>query len=135
METASLQLPRDMIEAAIQREVSISISKALGDSAKILNEVVRQVLTSKVDRDGKPSSYGGLEFIKWAMEDSLKKAVKESINEEIGKYKDVIKKNITEQLAKKNSPLVKQLVDGMCTGVTQALENKWQITVSYQGKD
>ena len=134
METASLQLPKDMIEAAIQREISLSIAKSLGDSSRILDEVVKRVLTQKVDSYGKPSSYSSNpEFISWAVDEALREAVKKSLREEIGKYGEIIKKNIADRLAKKNSPLLKQLVEGMTKGIVSALEDGkgWQLKVIY----
>ena len=134
-ETAYLQLPKEMIEAAIQREVSLSMCRALGDSSAILDSAVKAVLTQKVDSDGKRSGYGnGIEYIQWAMEVALKKAISEALTLEIGKYKETIKQNIAEQLKKKNSPLLSRLVDSMSTGIVGALENKWQLTVEYKGK-
>ena len=132
METASLQLPKDLIEGAIQREVSLAIAKALGDRVQILDQVVQRVLTQKVDDGGKPTSYGhSLEFVQWAVNKALQDAVKRAINEEIGKYGEVIRKSIADQLSRKNSPLLKQLVDGMTTGIVTALGDKWRLTVTY----
>lgn len=132
METASLQLPKDLIEGAIQREVSLAIAKALGDQANILDKVVQRVLTQKVDSSGKPSDYSqNAEFIQWVVDQALREAVKKAINEEIGKYGEVIKKSIADQLAKKNSPLLKQLVEGMTTGIVSALGNSWSLNVTY----
>ena len=132
-ENATLQLPRDLIEGAINSHVQAAIAAALGDKAKILETAVAQVLTAKVDSEGKPGrGYGhDFEFIQWAVRDCIHKAVRQCLQAEIAKHQDTIRKNIAEQLAKKNSPLLKQLVETMTTGLVSVASDKWRLSVTY----
>ena len=136
-ETATLQLPRDLIVAAIEKEVNLAIARALGEHSRILDTVIQRVLTMKVDSEGKPGhGYSNdQEFILWAVNDALRNAVKEAINTEVQKYKETIRSHLAEQLSRKNSPLLKQLVDQMTTGIIDSTTNKWTLTVKYMGKE
>lgn len=135
-DNATLQLPRDLIEGAINAHIQTALAAALGDKAKILETAVAQVLTAKVDSEGKPGrGYGhDVEFIQWAVRDCVMKAVREALQQEITKHEAVIKKHIAEQLSRKNSPLLKQLVDTMTTGMVSAASDRWRLTVSYDEK-
>lgn len=131
MEGATLQLPKDLVEAAINQHVQIAMAQALGGQQRLLTQAVHQVLTSKVDSDGKPGrGYGSdREFITWAVDDALKSAVRRILEEELVKYEEDLRKNIADQLSRKNSPLVKQLAEGIVKGVISAAQNKYSFTV------
>ena len=132
METATLQLPKDLIEAAINQHVQVAIAQAMGGRASILEQAVKQVLTAKVDNEGKPSrGYGNdIEFIQWAVRDTLQKAVKETLNAEIANHKEAIRKSIVELLSRKNSPLIKQMAEVMTAGIVSAASSRWNLTVN-----
>lgn len=137
METATLQLPKDLIEAAIRQQVQAAMAAAMGDQSRILSMAVHQVLTSKVDPDdGKPGrGYGrDVEFIQWAVQDTMKKAIKDALAEEIAKHKDRIQAQLVAELQKKNSPLMKQLVTGMVEGAIAPLSDKYRFTVNLEAK-
>lgn len=133
METATLQLPKDLIEAAIKQNVTAALVAALGDKSRILTEAVSQVLTMKVDSEGKPGrGYGhDVEFIQWAVRDTMQAAIRQTLNEEIAKYKDTIRDHIAAQLSRKNSPLLKQLADSMAGAMVNAASDKWRLSVSF----
>jgi len=132
METATLQLPKDLIEAAINQHVQVAIAQAMGGRANILEQAVKQVLTAKVDSEGKPSrGYGNdIEFIQWAVRDTLQKAVKETLNAEIVNHKEAIRKAIVELLSRKNSPLIKQMAEVMTAGMVDIASSQWRLTVN-----
>lgn len=134
METATLQLPKDLIEAAINQQVQAAMAKALGASNRVLDMAVHQVLTSKVDESGKACSYGRMEFIQWAVQDTMKTAIKEALNAEISKYKDRIHEQLVSELQKKNSPLLKRLVAGMVDGTVAGIADKYRLTINFDGQ-
>lgn len=134
---ASVLLPKDLVEGAIRTQVAAAMVAALGDKAALIETCVHRVLTQKVDRDGNVGrGYGNdEEFIQWAMKTAVVDAVKSVITEEVGKYKDTMRKHIAAQLSRKNSPLLKQLVDNMTEAVTTAAANKWMLTVNFGTRD
>lgn len=134
-DNATFQLPRDMIEGAIQHHVGLAVSKALGDHSVILGKLIQSVLTQRVDSDGKPSNYShNAEFITWATNNAVRKAVVECLNEEIKKYEGQIRSNLSEQLAKRNSPLIKNLVESMTRGMVDAASSKWHMSVEIKDR-
>jgi phage baseplate assembly protein W len=131
METATLQLPKDLIEAAIQQNVAAAMAKAMGGYSSLMAEAVNRVLNQKVDDDGKPSNYSSnIPFIQWAVNDALRKAVQDALAQEVVKYEAEVRRQIVEQLGKKNSPIVKQLVENMTSGLIEAATNKYRLTVT-----
>ncbi|MGE4243667.1 hypothetical protein [Ramlibacter sp.] len=136
MEGATLQLPKDLVEAAINQHVQIAITQALGGQQKLLAQAVHQVLTQKVDSDGKPGrGYGSdREFITWAVDESLRAAVKRVISEELVKYEDVLRQQISDQLSRKNSPLIKQLAEGVVKGAIDATKNQYSFHVEIKDR-
>lgn len=135
MEDATLKLPKDLIEAAIEKQVSIAMVEAFDDKGQIINSAVSKVLWAKVDSEGKSSRYhqsSDKPFIQWALTDALRKTVVKTINEEIKRYEQTIKDHIKKELSKKNSPLLKQLVEGMGKGIVNALQSKWSFNLSIR---
>lgn len=133
METATLQLPKDLIEAAIQTNVAKAMSEAMGGYPALMSQAVERVLNQKVDSDGKPSSYSSsITFIQWAVNNSLRKAVQDALAQEVTKYEGEVRRQIADQLARKNSPIVKQLVENMTKGLIEAATNKYRLTVTVE---
>lgn len=133
METATLQLPKDLIEAAIQQNVAAAMTKAMGGYSSLMSEAVNRVLNQKVGGDGQPSNYStSTTFIQWAVSDALRKAVQTALAEEVIKYESEVRRQIVEQLSRKNSPIVKQLVENMTKGLIEAATNKYRLTVNVE---
>jgi len=136
--SATLQLPKDLIESAIQQHVTLALANSLGDGSRILEQVVKRTLEQKVDSEGKPerySSQGNATYIQWLVNDALRKAVHAAVIEELSKYQDRIREALAANLKQKNSPLLKQLVEAMTTGMIKASTDKWRLTVNVTGCD
>lgn len=128
----TLQIPRDVIEPIIQAQITASIATALG-SKQILVHAVETILQTKVDCDGKADRYSdsrGRPWVEWAVADALKKAVRAAIVEAVAKEEVAIRNEIAAQLSQKKSPLVKQLIEALVTGVFKADNLKYRLTVS-----
>ena len=138
METATLKLPKDLIDAAIKHHVRAAFIQAFNGKDAITDKFVSGILNLKVDSEGKPSRYDSKSdklYINYLLESTMKKAIKEVMEEEIEKYKVEIKKSIADQLKSKNSPLIKTLVESMCTGMINAAGNKYYMNVSFSERD
>lgn len=130
---ATLQIPQDILRPLIEAKVHESLAGALGDQSGILRRVVDAVINVKVDSEGKVDTYGssrGYTFIQWLVEDCLKKAVRKAIESELEKHQEIIKAALIAEFRKKNSPLIKQLVEQMATGMTAAVANKYRFNVT-----
>lgn len=136
METSTLQLPKELIEGIVQTQVSAAVSAALVDKDSLLRVAVTKVLTQKVDQNGKPSSYSSAtQYVDWLMNDMLKKVVQRTLEAEFSKHEKLIKEQIASQLSKKNSPLLKQLVNGLTTGVINASKQSYNLTVNVEARN
>ena len=132
----TFQIPKDVIEPIIQAHVSRAVCEALSGREQLIDRAVTRILTQKVDDTGKPSTYGNaVPFVEWAMVTAIKVAVKEALQEEVGKHKAALKATIIKQLQRQNSPLVKKLVEAMTTGVIDAATSQWRLTVDVRNRD
>ena len=137
MENSTLQLPKDLIEGIVKTKISAAVCEALVDKTSLLEAAVNKVLLDPTGADGKHSTYSSdrdSHYIHWLMNDMLKKVISETLQEEIIKHKAIIKKNIASQLSRKNSPLLKQLVNAMTGGVVDASQNRYRLTVNIENK-
>jgi hypothetical protein len=129
-EEPTFKIPRDVIEPIIQAQVSAAVVNALADKSRLVEEAVAQVLNCKVGDDGKPSDYRAIPWVQWVMKDCIKRAAKEAIEQSIAGHGEVIRKCIIAELIKKNSPLLKQLVNALTTGMTNPDNLKWRLDIS-----
>lgn len=134
MNETTLQVPKDVLEPIIQAHISAAVVAALGDRSKILADCVGKVLNMKVDTDGSESRYtGGVPWVQWIMQDCIKKSARAAIEEFMAGHKDEIKAQIATELRKKNSPLAKQLIEGMVNGITSHDTLKYRLDVTVSG--
>lgn len=134
MEGASLTLPKDLIEAAINQHVALAVTKAFDGHSMIITKVVQTVLAEKVGHDGKPDTYArdrGIPWAEWAMQKAIKDAVQKAIAEEVAKHEDALRTHIAAQIRNPKSPLFKQLVDSLTGGMVKVASDKWRVSVSY----
>lgn len=134
-DSPTFQIPKDVIEPIIQAHISAAIVSALSGRERLIEHAVTQVLTQKVDSDGKPSNYSSsVQFVQWAMQNAVRKAVTAMLETEFAKQEEAIRALLTAELKKSKSPLVKQLVEGMTKAFTDPGNLKWRLKVSY-GED
>lgn len=130
-ESATLALPKDLIEPIIQAHIQNALSEALGDKAGLLSKMAWQILNTKVNSSGNPStsSYDQAgTFLEVNLRVAFQKMLQQCLEEELEKHKETLKKYLTAELKKDKSPLTKALVEGMCNGVvTSGL--KYRLTV------
>ena len=134
MSEPTFQIPKDVIEPIIKAQVSAAVASALGDKKQIIQDAICSVLQMKVNNDGSPDRHGysgNIQWIQWMMEDSVRKVTKSVMEEELGKYKESIKKQIVEMLQKKNSPLLKQLVQSMTEAIVDPNLFKYRMKIEF----
>jgi enolase len=98
-------------------------------------KVVNQILTMRVDYEGKKSTYdrdSDKTYLAWAVQDSVQKAVKEAIQTHIGMHAERIKIAIDAEMRKNKSPLVQNLINSMAEGIAKAAGNRYGITVVFK---
>lgn len=127
----TLQIPKDVIEPIIQAHVKKAVVDAFGGYQSLVEKAISQVMTMKVDRDGKHSGYSSdVEWLTWAMRDCVQKAAKEAIQEYLGTNREKIKEQIARALRGRNSALARQLIEGMTKALTHENILKYHFTVT-----
>ena len=135
MANPTFQIPQDIINPIIQASVNEAVIRALDGPQNLVTSAILTVLQVQVDESGKPSHYSGARpWIDWVIGDCIQKAARSAIEEHLAAHRDEIKAQLVAQLQKKNSPLVKQLVEGMVGAVTSDRVLQYGITVTY-GRD
>jgi len=133
LETASLQLPKDLIEAAINQQLNVAMAAAFVDKDRVIRDCVTRVLNQKVNEKLEPSSYSyDKPFVEVALGQALRRAVTESLKEQIELYKESIKEQLASELGKKNSPVVKKLAAAMVDGFTKAATESFRLTIAVE---
>lgn len=134
MNETTLQVPKDVLEPIIQAHISAAVVAALGDRSKIIADCIGKVLNTKTESDGSETRYGtGIPWVQWIMQDCIKKSARAAIEEFMASHKDEIKAQIAAELRKKNSPLAKQLIEGMLNGITNETTLKYRLNVTVEG--
>jgi hypothetical protein len=135
MSNPTLQIPKDIIEPIIQAEITKAIVEAMGPKQAVMQSAIATILSMSVDSDGKPTSYNGRPWIDWVIGKEIRAAATEAITSHLATHADVIKKQLATELAKKNSPLVKQLIEGMVGAMTHPDALRWRLNVTFDEKN
>ena len=131
MADPTFKIPKDIINPIIQAHVNEALLRALDGPDKIVTAAILQCLNISVDDQGKPTTYRGVPWIEWVIGESVRNAAKAAIVEQLAKHGDKLKATLARQMSMKNSPMVKQLVEGMVGAMTTPDTLKWRINVSY----
>jgi len=130
MANPTLQIPSDVINPIIEAQISAAIAQALGQPGALIERAIRTILATKVNSNGEVSSYGANQtWFDWAVASQVKKAAQAAIEANVAALGDAMKKQFITELSKKNSPMVKQIVDGMVSGVFKPENLKYRLTV------
>lgn len=130
MPDPTFQIPKDIINPIIQASVNEAVIRAMDGPNQLVTKAIAGILQMSVDGDGKPTGYNGRPWIDWVIGDCVKKAARLAIEEFMTTQKDRIKLELTAQLAKKNSPLVRQLVEQMAGVIGSEQNLKWNLNVT-----
>lgn len=133
---ATLQIPQDVLKPIIEARVTEALAGALGPHSKVLEKVVAAVLSVRVNERGEKDTYGRSNsptFLEWLLEDALKKCVRTVLEDEVMKHKEMIKAALTNEFKKKNSPIVKQLIESMAGAITGD-SLKYRLNVTCEGR-
>lgn len=129
----SLNISEKMLSPVIEQQVKLMMTEMLGGKDEIVNKVITTILKTKVDDNGKPSSYSSSKtFIEWLLLDEVTKLVRELIEEELrsrtGEIKAAIKKKLRSE---KGGSIV---ADALLNGLNETFKHGWtsNIQVSFE---
>lgn len=133
-----LNIDQDYLAEAVKQTVMMGISESLNGKNEIVSQIVKMVLSTKVDKTGKISNYDRdnkytlLEFyVRSAIEEITRGELQALINER----KPEITQAIRTELAKKVN--YTKFVDSFFAGVEGALRDTWvpKINVEFAKRD
>jgi len=131
--TPTFQIPQDVIAPIIQANITAAIAQAMGSSGKVLETAIHTILAMRVDSSGKPSSYSSdsnRTWLDWAIGDAIRNAARAAIEEQVGTLQAALKQQMVAQLTKKNSPLIKQIAEGLAAGAFSPDSINWRLTIN-----
>ena len=121
-----LNIDKDYLANAVQQSVMMGIAESLNGKNEIVSQIVKMVLSQKVDKSGKISSYSSdnqytlLEFYVMKM---IKDVTAEEMQKMVDEHKEDITKAIRTELAKKVN--YNKFVDAFISNVSSAVSNSW----------
>lgn len=137
-ENATIQIPKDMLEPAIQAQVSKALVEALNIKGDLLSALAEKVLSQPVDSSGKPSTYSGdrdRTWLRYMIESMTREAVIDAIKAQTDDFRANVRAAVEKELKKPNSKLVKEISDGAASAVMAAANGGWRISVNFKRED
>lgn len=136
MAQPTFNIPNEIITPIIEAQITAAVAQAMSGRVNILETAVNQVLTVKVDDKGSPCNYSGSKpWIDWVVGDAIRKAATEAIQQFVGQHAEQIKQALIKELQKKNSPLLRSLIDGMISGAFNSDNLRYALTLNVEGRD
>lgn len=127
----SLNLSADMIKPIIEKTIQANVLSALNGWEGVVTDMVNTVLTTKVDENGKISSYSSENRYTW-IEVNLNRRIKELVEGEVKKQieesaeaiREAVRKQITSKAG--SNAVAKAVVDGLIG----SFEKSWNSTIN-----
>ena len=127
----NLNINKDMLTPVIEEQVKAMMATILGGQDQIVDKVIKEILTMKVDKNGHPSSYSSdRTYFEWLLKDEITKAVKELIVEEMKSKVGNIKKAIRKQIQSESGSSL--IADALLNGLTETLKYSWRSTFKIE---
>ena len=123
----SLSISKEMLTPVIEQQVKAMMTTILGGQEQIVDTIIKRILETKVDSNGRPTSYSdGKTYFEWLLKDEITKVVKELIAEEMKSKVSNIKKAIKKQIQSETGATV--IADALLNGLNKTCESSWRST-------
>lgn len=125
-----LKIDQKYIAECVKEVVNASMIEALGAKNDIVENVIRELLNTKVDSNGKPSnsSWGTEKLIDFELRKAICEVVKETIKSSIEEKRELLTEMIKKELNKKAN--MQKFVDSFINNTTKTLERSWQTKIN-----
>ena len=121
-----LNIDQNYLADAVKQTVIMGISESLNGKNEIVSQIVKMVLTTKVDKTGKISSYSSdnkYTLLEFYVQKMIKEVTAEEMQKIVDEHRDDITKAIRSELAKKVN--YSKFVDAFIDNVSSAVSNSW----------
>ena len=122
--TATVNIPKDVLEPIIRQRVSADIVATLGDPGELIAKIVRLALAQKVDENGvqhKESYYNNHDLIETVAANAIRDVAREVLASWVAEQRPIIEEQIRKGLRRKESAFAKAIV----TGLSDAMKADW----------
>ena len=125
-----LKIDQKYIVECVKEVVNASMVEALGAKENIVEEVVKELLNTKVDSDGRPStnSWDTEKLITFELRKAMCEVVRETIKTSIEEKRELLTDMIKKELNKKAN--MQKFVDSFINNTTKTLENSWRTKIN-----
>lgn len=121
-----LNIDQDYLAEAVKQTVMMGISESLNGKNEIVSQIVKMVLSTKVDKTGKISNYdrdNKYTLLEFYVRSAIEEITRDQLQALVNERKPEITQAIRAELAKKVN--YTKFVDSFFTGVESALSDTW----------
>lgn len=121
-----LNIDQDYLAEAVKQTVMMGISESLNGKNEIVSQIVKMVLSTKVDKTGKISNYdrdNKYTLLEFYVRSAIEEITRDELQALVNERKPEITQAIRAELAKKVN--YTKFVDSFFTGVESALSDTW----------
>lgn len=121
-----LNIDQDYLANAVQQSVMMGIAESLNGKNEIVSQIVKMVLTQKVDKNGKISSYSSdnkYTLLEYYVMKMLKEVTAEEMQKMVDEHREEITQTIRKELSKKVN--YNKFVDAFIENVSTAVSDSW----------
>ncbi len=137
----SMNVDKDVVEQMIRKNISVSLLAAMGDDRQkstILDAIVKEALNIKVDQEGKVSqysSYNTTNYLDWKVQNIIRGAAKEALDEFASSQQNTIKREVKRALIAQAPRIADQLVASFAESAASSWRFKVDVKVDPRGGD
>ncbi len=133
MDNVNIQISKDLIAPIVETKMKAAILEAMGDTSKLVEYVVNQILYAKVNEKGVVGSYSSENKFSWidiALRKSIEDSCKEVIQQVIKEQSEAIKENVKKHLTSKKG--MSAMASAMMDGMVKAAESSWRFSTEFK---
>lgn len=131
----SLSIDKSMLTPVIEQQVKLLMTEVMGGKDAIIDKIINGVLKTKVDEQGKPTTYSsGKPFFEWLLIDEIKKVVVEILHEEIEDRHSTIKQLVRNHIQsdKGSQQIADALIGALASTVDSDYHWKSRVEVKFE---
>ena len=131
----SLSIDKSMLTPVIEQQVKLLMTEVMGGKDAIIDKIISGVLKTKVDEQGKPTTYSsGKPFFEWLLIDEVKKVVVEILHEEIEDRHSTIKQLVRNHIQsdKGSQQIADALIGALASTVNSDYNWKSRVEIKFE---
>lgn len=126
-----LQVSKEIVEKIVQAQIGVEVAKVLGDKQGLLEALIAQTLSLKVDSQGavnRYSSYNTTTYLQYLVGNVIRGAAKSAVEKYVSANAEKIEKAVATEMKKSTAPMVKAFMD--C--ITESAKSAYRLTINVE---